>query len=126
MKTDLYGSEVTVQMIDTKLNSFRSPVSSQAMTSNGVNVDELPRFIVFIIVKSYFTLFVYLYLFSSLLKVSEIVQASSSAQTNDEEDQEVDDAIIDKIIVDKVNTMRTSSLILTTFFHNFWHLSMAI
>lgn len=87
---------------------------------------KLLRFIVFIIVKSYFTLFVYLYLFSSLLKVSEIVQASSGAQTNDEEDQEVDDAIIDKIIVDKVNAMRTSSLILTTFFHNFWHLSMAI
>src|SRR4051812_19537980 len=48
---------------------------------------KLPRFHY---VKSYFALFVYLYLFSSLLKVSEIVQASSSAQTNDKEDQEVD------------------------------------
>uniref|UniRef100_U9U7V2 Uncharacterized protein n=1 Tax=Rhizophagus irregularis (strain DAOM 181602 / DAOM 197198 / MUCL 43194) TaxID=747089 RepID=U9U7V2_RHIID len=43
-------------------------------------------------------------------KVSEIVQASSGAQTNDEEDQEVDDAIIDKIIVDKVSTLLFSNL----------------
>src|SRR6266498_3087584 len=77
-------------MIDTKLNSFRSPVSSQAMTLNGVNVDETVEVCCFHYVKSYFALFVYLYLFSSLLKVSEIVQASSSAQTNDKEDQEVD------------------------------------
>ncbi|UZO05305.1 uncharacterized protein OCT59_025662 [Rhizophagus irregularis] len=55
------------------------------MTSNGVNVDETAE-------------------------VSEIVQASSGAQTNDEEDQEVDDAIIDKIIVDKVSTLLFSNL----------------
>ncbi|PKK71401.1 hypothetical protein RhiirC2_778454 [Rhizophagus irregularis] len=55
------------------------------MTSNAVNVDETAE-------------------------VSEIVQASSSAQTNDEEDQEVDDAIIDKIIVDKVFTLLFSNL----------------
>ncbi|CAI2191341.1 12949_t:CDS:2, partial [Funneliformis geosporum] len=52
-------------LIDKKLNSFQSPVSSQSMTLNGVNIDETA-------------------------KVSEIVQASSSAQTNDKEDQEVD------------------------------------
>ena len=34
--------------------------------------------------------------------VSEIVQASNSAQTDDQEDQEVDDAEIDKIVVNKV------------------------
>jgi hypothetical protein len=52
---------------------------------------KLPKFVVFImlIIFCFICIFISL-LFSSLLKVSEIVQASSSAQTNDKEDQEVD------------------------------------
>jgi len=67
-------------MIGTKLNSFRSPVSSQAMTLNSVNVDETAE------VKTKL---------DNNQIVSEIVQASNSAQTDDQEDQEVDDAEID-------------------------------
>ncbi|CAG8693252.1 12748_t:CDS:10, partial [Acaulospora morrowiae] len=86
-KTNLYGSEVAVQMIGTKLSSFQT---SMAMTSTTVNVGETVK--------------------TNPDNISEAIQISSSTQANDQNAQEVDDAEIDKIVVNKVSALLFSNL----------------
>ncbi|CAG8606342.1 11066_t:CDS:10, partial [Ambispora gerdemannii] len=110
-KTNLYGSEVAVQMIDAKLSSFQSEISSvsNVVTTSAtehdsekkehesfVNVEETADEAEYALTNP-----------DNNQIVSETIQTSSSAQAYD---QEADDEEIDKIIVNKISDLLLSNL----------------
>ncbi|CAG8639325.1 9075_t:CDS:2, partial [Paraglomus occultum] len=101
-KTDLYGSEVAVQMIDAKLSSFQSEISSvsNVVTTSATEHDsEKKEHESFVNVEATADEAEYALTNPDNNRiVSETIQTSSSAQAY-VYDQEADDEEIDKIFI---------------------------